>query len=266
MRRCAPLLAALVLLVAALPLCIGAAGPAAESQQCQQTFKPTTCRATAAVIEGPTEIKAGSTAFLKLSEAADWVSWKMLPQDAEASFMSFQSYLGMSPDGKPIIQHLGIFSTMQPGTYYFSVAASNRIHVVHTIKVTGNKPEPDPEPNPDPDPDPGPTPPPGKRFVLVIQEAGEKPSAARAQTLTGLRRYLIAQKHQWRIEDDDLTNSEDQPSEWMAFYLAKAKAAQVALPVLFVGVPGDDGVSNLKVFPLPDTAEKAIETVKGYGG
>lgn len=208
---------------------------------------------TSATIEGPTEITAGATAFLKLSEATEWVSWKLLPPDSGASFMSFQSFLGMTPDNKPIIQHIGIFSTMTPGTYYFSVAASGQVHVIHTIVVKGDKPDPEPDPEPDPDPFPVP---PAKLFVLVLAETGDR-TAAQAATMHELATWMKAEGIRYRIEDPDLKAS------WIGPYKQRRDKAGVSLPALFIGrVDGDNQVTEITVAPLPVSGAAAIEAVK----
>lgn len=227
------------------------------------------CFAATATIEGPTEINAGSTAFLQLSESADWVSWKLIPPDSGASFMSFQSFLGMTPDNKPLVKHIGIFSTMTPGTYYFSVAASGQIHVIHTIVVKGEvkpdpKPDPEPEPKPDPEPDPNPFPvPPASLFVLVLAETGDR-TAQQAATMHELGQWLKAQGVRHRIEDPDLKDSTGKPAAWLATYKQRQAKAGVPLPALFVGRLDEaaNQVTSITVSPLPVSGAAAIEVVK----
>lgn len=219
-------------------------------------------------IDGPSEINIGATAFLRLPEPSDWVSWKLIPADSGASFMSFQSYLGMSPDNKPIIQHIGIFSTMTPGTYYFSVAASDRVHVVHKIVVKGGPkpdPQPDPQPDPKPDPEPDPFPVPGKRLILLIREPGEA-NLTVAQVSATLQRYAAEKGHEWRAEYTNLVNKDKQVPSWFKVYTDRIKAKGVPYPALVVGALGDKGVSNVSVIPLPPTPKEAVDFVKSHGG
>ena len=256
----------LLLLLCLMPISLGATGTKVVKDGISYEATRTYAKSTA-VIKGPITATVGSTVFLKLSEPADWISWKLIPENANASFMSFQSYLGMTPDNKPILQHLAIFSTMTPGTYYFSVAATGQIHLVHTLTITGNGPGPEPPIPPIPVP---PVPTPGHRFVLLLQETSE-PSVALSKTIQALRPYLQEKKHEWRIEDKDLVDSQGKVPAWLLPFKEQIAKMGYVLPVLAVGYFDEDGktVIGVKMTPLDPkttTAEKAIEFVKSCGG
>jgi len=256
----------LLFLLCLIPITLGAADT--KKDGIAYTATTNTVRSTATIV-GPTTATVGSTVFLKLSEPADWVSWLMLPADANASFMSFQSYLGMSPDGKPILSHIAIFSTMTPGTYYFSVAASNQVHVVHTLTITGVGPQPNPDPGPEP-PIPPIPPVPGKRLVFLLRETGA-PTINLSKTIQGLRKYAQQKDHVWRLEDPDYKDKDNKVPEWFQTCQKEAVSQGIVAPTLFIGVFGEDDktVTSIKVIPLDPktiTAEKAIELVKENGG
>ena len=120
---------------------------------------------------------------------------------------------------------------------------------------------------PEPEPDPIPPPTPGKRFVLIVSESGDR-TPDEASTLMGLRVYLQEQKHDWRIEDPNLVDKSGKVPAWFAAYLAQIQKANVPLPALVVGVPSDKGgeTAIVSITPMPDSADKAIAAVKAAGG
>lgn len=121
---------------------------------------------------------------------------------------------------------------------------------------------------PEPEPDPIPPPTPGKRFVLVVSESGER-NGAMGAALVNFRQWLVSSGHEWRIEDPDLKDKSNKAPAWFQAYLDQIKSAGVPLPALVVGVPSADGKGDttiVSITPMPDSVEKAIEAVKAAGG
>lgn len=214
-------------------------------------------------ITGPATVTAGSAVFLQVDTDAVAVDWIVFPTSGSSSFVPLTLYQGMRPDGVPILKYAAFFSSPAPGTYVFAVVGTKQDQLgkaLHTL-VNG---KPGPNPNPDPDPDPDPQPP-GHRFVLVVRESAQQ-SAAMAETLMGLRAYLLLQGHQYRIEDPQLPDSSGKTPAWFQDYLNRIAKAKVPLPALIVCAPGDAGNEVLAIVPLPANSADAIAVVKANGG
>jgi hypothetical protein len=256
-------LAAIVLLVA-LPLCIGAAGPA--SPTIGHDARVLTGDTHFEVgISGPTEVPAGFPVFLDGTGVDNLnASWRVFPAEAaKQSFRARMVYRGVV-DGKPQFGHEATFATPIPGVYHFVLAAAKGDAVglaVHTVTVTGNKPEPDPEPNPDPEPSPDPFPSPSNIFVLVVQESGER-TAKQTAAMHGLHLWLDKQGIKRRTEDPDLRNKNDEYAKWLQPYKEAAAKAGIAGPGLVTGVVEGGVVKAIQAVPLPETSSAAIEAVK----
>ena len=120
---------------------------------------------------------------------------------------------------------------------------------------------------PEPDPDPIPPPTPGKRFVLVVSESGDR-TATMGATLVNFRQWLASSGHEWRIEDPNIKGRNEKTPAWFQAYLDQIQKAGVPYPALVVGVPSDKGgdTTIVSITPMPDSVDKAIEAVKAAGG
>ena len=211
-------------------------------------------------IVGPSESFAGDLIVLHASvpESAG-LDWAISPPEAASRF-----YVDSN-------KRSAVFASRTKGVYIFALAvavdgkAKCLIHVLHN--GVGPGPEPDPDPYPRPDPDPDPTPEPGKRFVLVVSETGER-TPEQAAVLMGLRGYLQDKGHGFRFLDPDVTDSEGNPPKWFESYAEHIAKAKIEGPALVIGVFSEDEKSVTKIYAetLPTTAEAAIEAVKAKGG
>jgi hypothetical protein len=215
-------------------------------------------------ITGPSSVTAGSAVFMQLETDAVAIDWLVFPPNANAVPLCL--YQGMTPDGKPILRWALFFSSPTPGTYTFAAVGTKQDQLgkaIHTLVNGKAGPEPNPDPGPNPDPTPEPIP--GKRFVLVVRESAQQ-TPAMAETLMGLRAYLLLQSDTYRFEDPDLKDSTGKTPPWLASYLAKIQAAKVALPVMVVAEPDGGGNKVIAIVPLPNSSDEAIAAVKKAGG
>ena len=217
-----------------------------------------------AQLSGPAELQVGEFTCYRLEVDANRVSWKCISSTGkEPNFFPLQTYQGMTPDGKPIVDHIAFFSVLKPGLYHLSVAATKdnrQAHLVHTILVKGVGPDPGPDPQPDPDP-----PVPGERRIVVIRES-KQILAKDALTINGLRNYAIAAKHNWDVVDPDRKDKSGATPQWLAPYLAELTSKKITLPAILVGLYAEDGsLISIKVTPLPGTSGEAVQWIKDMG-
>lgn len=206
-------------------------------------------------IVGPGEVLAGDLVVLnaKVPENAG-LDWAISPPEAAARF-----YVDSN-------KRTSVFASRAKGVYIFALAvavdgeAKCLVHILHN--GVGPGPEPDPEPEPDPIP-----PVPGKRFVLVVSETGER-SGALAATLMGLRGYLQDKDHEFRFVDPDFEDRGGKTPVWYEAYSEYIEKAEIKGPALVIGVLSKDGKTVDQIFAraLPKTAAAAIEAVKAKGG
>lgn len=234
---------------------------------CQPTSQAADIRPTAKSIVvkkmrivGPNEVMAGDLVELNADVPDDaGLDWAISPPEASSRF-----YVDTN-------KRTAVFASRTKGVYIFAlaVATNGEAHcLIHVLQNgVGPGPEPDPDPDPEPDPDPDPTPEPGKRFVLVVSETGER-TAEQASTLMGLRDYLQTKKHDFRFIDPDFENREGERPKWFDRYAEHIEKAEIKGPALVIGVLSEDGKTVVQIFAqeLPVTAAAAIEAVKAKGG
>jgi hypothetical protein len=90
-----------------------------------------------AVIDAKPEANIGESVWLKpTGSVGQTFTWKILPPEAEKSFVVLPIFGGLDADGKPTIHYWAQFSSMEPQTVYFIlVAVENNIIDVATHKL-----------------------------------------------------------------------------------------------------------------------------------
>ena len=132
------------------------------------------------------------------------------------------------------------------GSFGLSVAYyDGEMHMTKYVVNTGGDIDPRPFPKPPP------TPVPGKRTVIILEQAEDRtPAQAAVMTSTKLRSYLESKGHQFRVQDvDQLAQTDNAPRS--------------PLPRLII----EDGDGKLLFQgPFPATVDGVIETIKAHGG
>lgn len=134
---------------------------------------------------------------------------------------------------------------------------------VVTVEIRG--PPPGPEPDPDPPPPPPPTP--GERWLLIIEETGER-TPQMFLLLNQIRQDSSIAKHHLRIFDKDGKDENNQPNARLQAYV-KQIPADAKLPVLFIVQREADGSERGRVLwkgELPTTLEAVLKILKDNGG
>lgn len=148
-----------------------------------------------------------------------------------------------------------------PGVYWFVLAvpgADGKGIDGAEFELQVGEPTPAPPDIDPPDPIPGP----GPKFVLVLEESGNR-TPGQAATMMGLRAWLLASEHQWRMLDKDVVGPDGKTPEWLVPYLEAAK--DQPLPALLISQPTEAGAGAIAVKALPESVAAAIEAVTKGG-
>jgi hypothetical protein len=111
-----------------------------------------------AQVLGPDTSQLGHPVWIKTEgSTGKSFQWTVIPEEAAEDFIALPVYAGQGDDGVPIIQHVGHFSSSDPGIYYFIFVATegdNSSVAVHKLINGEGGPEPNPDDVPDVDPQP----------------------------------------------------------------------------------------------------------------
>jgi hypothetical protein len=108
---------------------------------------------------------------------------------------------------------------------------------------------------------------PGHRKVIILEETGDR-SPTEMIVMQELGKYLTGKKHEWRIRDKDAKDSDiDRVPDWVMELRNLIAELQIDYPVIIVSKPSEDGdFQVIGLEEMPQSADKAIEVVKSYGG
>lgn len=114
------------------------------------------CADPKAIIDAKPAASIGESVWLRTTgSSAKMFQWKVLPPNGEESFTVLPIFGGMDKMGVPIVNYWAHFSSMNPGTFYFVLIATedNKSDVaIHTLVYGGGGPNPPVPPTP-PTPD-----------------------------------------------------------------------------------------------------------------